>query len=63
MVNLDRTDVAAISVLMEALKTLDGSNVELRSATFDIYGEHRIRVTKRRGWGTPHKITSIERLP
>ena len=59
---LDRMDVQEIAAVHEAIKVLqDEHNIVVRTITYDVYAQHRVRASRRSRWN-PLCITKIVRL-
>lgn len=58
-VQLDSTDLNKMSEWMKVIDNMGGINV--RTVTFDVYGEHRVRASRRGRWGklAVRKITKL----
>lgn len=61
--NLDRLDMEAIANAMRVMTEDLGLNVRIRSATFDIYDEHRVTVSRGRARFGPLRLRKVVRLP
>lgn len=57
---LDATDLAKIAEALNTIEKIGGINV--RTILFDVYGQHRVRASKRGRWGAL-RVRKIERLP